>query len=211
MKKAKRSPKPVAQHGKGPIRHSFPQGKGGQINIQVDFSLARPPETYYYADALSISVDQEMGVAVLAFGRTNPEGGLRDRLDVVVPRNSLFGGFLNSVRPIEPSIDQQLEALKLRPVSRMLTGAAQLRGTLFANVIAVATAMEEANIDFYHMPARDIHFVKAGMVSEITLQPVMRILSSPVLLKHMISLCRQAAQGELSKGLLRRPERANVS
>jgi hypothetical protein len=108
MKKRNERRKEQTQHGQGAVRYSFAPGQSGALNLQVDFRLARPPETYYYADALSISDDKEMGVAILAFGRTKPEGGLRDRLDIVMPEISLFGGFLNSTVPIEPVIDQQL-------------------------------------------------------------------------------------------------------
>src|SRR5437879_1205377 len=108
MKKRKEPNKGQVQHGKGAVRYSFVTGKTDALALNVDFRLATPPETYYYADALSISDDKEMGVAILAFGRTKPDGGLRDRLDVVMPAVSLFGGFLGSVAAIESTIDQQL-------------------------------------------------------------------------------------------------------
>lgn len=210
MKKRSEPRKGQTQHGQGAVRYSFlSEQSGGALSLQVDFRLARPPETYYYADALSISVDREMGVAILAFGRTKPEGGLRDRLDVVMPEISLFGVFLSSAIAIEPTIDQQLQMLKLRPVSRMVAGTVQSRGTLYANLIFVSTGGGESCLDFYYLPVRDIHFAKTVVGSEISLQPVIRIPTSPALLKQMLSLCREFA-GEFQSRVdpKRSPERA---
>ncbi len=208
-RKERKEHKEQAQHGQGAVRYSFAPGQSGALNLQVDFRFARAPETYYYADALSISDDKEMGVAILAFGRTRPEGGLRDRLDIVMPEVSLFVGFLNSAVPIEPTIDQQLEILKLRPVSRMVAGTVQSRGTLYANLIFMSTGGGESCLDFYYLPVRDIHFAKTVVGSEISLQPVIRIPTSPVLVKQMLNLCREFA-GELQSrvDLKRSPERA---
>ena len=208
VKKGKERGETRNEHGRGAIRYSFPQGHGGPINLQVDFRFANPPETYYYADAVSISVDQEMGMAILAFGHTNPEGGLRDRLDVVIPEVSLFIGFLNSASPIEPTIDQQLQMLKLRPAARMVTAGVPSRGTVYANMIYASTGGAESCLDFYYLPVRDIHFVKTAVGSEISLQPVIRIPTSPVLLKRMLNLCREFAADLQSRiNLKRSPER----
>lgn len=211
MKKRNEPRQKRIQYGQGAVRYSFLPDQSGTLNMQVDFRLARAPETYYYADALSISVDQEMGVAILAFGRTKPEGGIRDRLDIVMPEISLFVGFLNSVVQLEPTIDQQLELLNLRPASRTVAGIVPSRGTLYSNIIFVSTGGGESCLDFYYLPMRDIHFAKTVAGSEITLQPIIRIPTSPVLLKHMIGLCRESAAMVQSRNPHRRSGRANVS
>ncbi len=195
MKKRNDSRKKQPQHGSGAVRYSILPGKTGALQLQLDFRLTRVPETYYYADALSISVDQEMGTAILAFGRTITEGGLRDRIDIVMPAVSLLIGFLNSMAPIEPTVDKQLE----------------FRGTLYANLIFVSTGGAEACLDFYYLPVRDLHFAKTVVGSEINLQPIIRIPTSPVLLKHMVNLCRELAGGLQSREPRRRPERAKIS
>ncbi len=211
MKKRKDSRKKQLQYGQGAVRYSvLPQPKDA-IQVQVDFRLARIPETYYYADALSISVDPEMGMAILAFGRTIAEGGLRDRIDIVIPTTSLLGGFLNSMVPVEPTLDKQLEFLKLRPVSRMVSGSAPSRGTLYANLIFASTGIAESCLDFYYLPVRDLHFAKAVVGSEISLQPIIRIPTSPVLLKHMVTLCRGMTGGLQSRDPRRQPDRAKIS
>jgi len=211
MKKHKDSHKKPLQHGQGAVRYSVLPGQEGALQVQVDFRLAPIPETYYYADALSISVDQEMGSAILAFGRTIAEGGLRDRIDIVIPTMSLLSGFLNSMAPVEPTLDKQLEFLRLRPVSRTVSGTAPSRGTLYANLIFASTGVAESCLDFYYLPVRDLHFAKTVVGSEISLQPIIRIPTSPVLLKHMVTLCR-GLTGELqSREPRRKPERAKIS
>ncbi len=211
MKKRKDSRKKQLQHGRGAVRYSVLPHPKGALQVQVDFRLAPIPETYYYADALSISVDPEMGTAILAFGRTTVEGGLRDRIDIVIPTMSLLGGFLSSMVPVEPILDKQLEFLKLRPVSRMVSGTAPSRGTLYANLIFASTGVAESCLDFYYLPVRDLHFAKTVVGSEITLQPIIRIPTSPVLLKHMVTLCRELTGGLQSREPRRKPERAKIS
>src|SRR5947207_1404183 len=163
MKKRNHSRKKLLQHGRGAVRYSMLPGQDGAIQMQVDFRLASIPETYYYADALSITVDKEMGSAILAFGRTNTEGGLRDRIDIVMPAVALLIGFLGSMAAIEPTIDKQLEFLKLRSVSRTVASGAPSRGTLYANLIFVSTGGAEACLDFYYLPVRDVHFAKTAL------------------------------------------------
>jgi hypothetical protein len=99
--------------------------------------------------------------------------------------------------------------LKLRPISRTVAGVVASRGTLYANLIFVGTGGAESCLDFYYLPVRDIHFAKTVAGSEISLQPVIRIPTSPVLLKHMLNLCREFA-GELQSRVdpKRSPERA---
>src|SRR5260370_2897395 len=211
MKKRNDSGKNPPLHGRGAIRYSVLPEQNGALQVHVDFRLAPIPETYYYADALSISVDQEMGTAILAFGRTITEGGLRDRIDIVVATVSLLTGFLKSMAPIESTVDKQLEFLKLRSVSRMVANVAPSRGTLYANLIFVSTGGAESCLDFYYLPVRDLHFAKTVVGSEITLQPIIRIPTSPVMLKHMVNLCRELAGGLQSREPRRKPERAKIS
>lgn len=219
MKKKSEPSKSQKLHGQGAVRYSVIPEQDGGLRLNVDFRFARPPETYYYADALSISDDKEMGAAILSFGRSKPEGGLRDRLDIVMPEVSLFFGFLGSATNVEPVIDKQLQVLKLRPVNRAVagvTGTAQSRGTLYANLIFLATGGAESSLDFYYLPMRDIHFAKTFAGSEISLQPVIRIPTSPVLVKQMFNLCRELARDFQSRAdqiwsAGRANERAKVS
>ena len=135
----------------------------------------------------------------------------RDRIDIVMPTMTLLVGFLSSMAPIEPTVDKQLEFLKLRYVSRTVSSAAPSRGTLYANLIFVSTGGAESCLDFYYLPVRDIHFAKTVVGSEISLQPIIRIPTSPVLLKHMVNLCRELTGGLQSSELRRKPERAKIS
>jgi hypothetical protein len=60
------------------------------------------------------------------------------------------------------------------------------------------------------MPIRDIHFAKTFVGSEISLQPVVRIPTSPVLVKQLLNSCRAELQTRTEE-IWSAKERAKVS
>ena len=193
MKKVEKgSPKTGKVVGGGPVRYTVQPGQNALLNVQVDFALAAVPGAYYYADCLALRYDRELAVVTLSFARTDAlSGRVGDRLDVVMPAGALFL-FWNSSRDVEKTLDEQLKALGVSPESRPIGVKALARTTLFANVIFVSTGGGESCLDFYYMPVRDIHFAKKNR-STIGLEPILRVLSSPVLLKNLFDLSRPYA------------------
>jgi len=180
-------------YGKGPVRYGFPQGPQGPLQIGIDFRFAPVPEAYYYADALSLRHDRELAMATLLFGRLDVAAGkVRDRLDIVMPGAALFFQFWNSSRDVERILDEQLKALRLSASARSIDQKSLPRTTLFANTIFVSTGGGESCFDFYYLPIRDIHFAKMDR-REIGLESIIRVLSSPVVLKALFDLCRPHA------------------
>jgi hypothetical protein len=205
-------------YGKGPVRYSFLQGAEGALHVGVDFSFAPVPGAYYYANALSVRHDRELAVVVISFGRFDAAAGkLRDRLDVVMPEAALFFQFWNSSRDVEKSLDEQLRVLGLSAADRSVNPKSLVRTTLFANTIFVTTGGGESCLDFYYLPIRDIHLAKAAGVSkknhpEIGLDPIIRILCSPAILKALFDACRPHAGGDLLQTTTtERADRANAS
>jgi hypothetical protein len=218
--KKNKSPFPdsVKAHGKGPVRYAFPQGPDGPFSIGIDFSSASVPGSYYYADAFSLRRDREFAMVTLSFGRFDTAGGrLRDRLDLVMPEAALFFQFWNSSRDVEKVLDEQLKTLGIAATTRSISPKSLARTTFFANIIFVSTGGGESCLDFYYLPIRDVHLAKASQSSktkqfEIGLDPIIRILLSPSLLKLLFNVCRPHAITEATKPLaLGRTDRANAS
>src|SRR6266849_6289173 len=138
------------------------------------------------------------------------ERRLANQAPVLVADSGLRPATPHGQEAIQHPSGKPLEILQHRPLSRMVAGNVQSRGTLYANLIFMSTGGGESCLDFYYLPVRDIHFAKTVVGSEISLQPVIRIPTSPVLVKQMLNLCREFA-GELQSrvDLKRSPERAN--
>jgi hypothetical protein len=191
----------VTGNGSGPVKYA-PRADG-LLQISVDFALAPSPGTYFYADSVSLKRDTESAMAVVSFGRSDLGANrFTERIEIVVPQVALFSQFWNSARSVEGTLDEVLKLLKLPISSRSIMSKARARATLYANTISVALGNGESCLDFYYMPVRDIHYVRAGHISEIGLEPIVRILSSPVVLKTLFDLCRPhaTAQEDLFEG-----------
>ena len=188
----------------------FPQGPDGPLQLGIDFRLASVPAAFYYADAVSLRHDRDLAMALLSFGRSDMSTArLRDRLEVVMPEGALFFQFWISAREVEKTLDEQLKALALAPVSRPVGQKAAVRTTLFANVIFVTTGGGESCLDFYYLPVRDIHLAKAQR-AEIGMDPIVRVLCSPALLKYFLDLCRPYASTMTEPSQARRSDRASA-
>jgi hypothetical protein len=194
MKKSRnRDAKASKVVGTGPVRYVMPQMKGGPLQISIDFRFATVPGAYYYADVLSLRHERQLAMVTLLLARFDAQAGrLWDRLDIVMPESALFLQFWNSSREVEKSLDVQMKALNISHALRPVGSKSLPRTTLFANVINVSTGGGESCLDFYYMPVRDIHLARQNR-SEIGLEPIIRILSSPVLLKSLFELCRPFA------------------
>ena len=194
IKKKPRNPRPRKIDGAGPVRYTLPENPNGPLNIGIDFSLAPAPAAYFYADSISLKRDSELAMVILSFGRFDLTANrFTERIEVAMPQAALFSQFWNSVRNVEDAVDQQLKALKLPAASRSITTRSRARATLYANAISVSVGNGESCLDFYYMSVRDIHLVKIKRISDIGLEPIIRVLCSPVVLKSLFDLCRQYA------------------
>jgi len=199
-------------YGTGPVRYSFSPGAGNPLKIGIDFRYAVPPGAYSYADATSLKRDRELATAVLSFGRYDPIGSrLTDRIDVVMPEGALFFQFWNSSRAVEKTLDEQLDTMKLGPVNRQIKSKTRPKATFYANVIFVTTGGGESCLDFYYLPVRDVNLAREKQ-ADISLEPIVRILLSPVILKYLFELCRPHANAsEVASTQLGRTEHASAS
>lgn len=203
MVKKLKDPSQLKMSGAGPVKYKLPESPDGPLNIGVDFSLALAPNTYFYADSISLKRDVELGMSILSFGRFDLTANrFSERIEIAMPDVALFAQFWHSARNVEGVIDQQLKALKLPAASRSITTKARARATFYANAISVSVGNGESCLDFYYMSVRDIHYVKVRTISEIGLGPIIRVLSSPAVLKSLFDLCRpySTEQAQLFEG-----------
>jgi hypothetical protein len=185
---------PEKVFGGNGVIYRFPQGEGGPIEIKVDFALVSAPTNYYYADSLHLASDESLRMAVLSFGRRNETiNEFADRIDVVMPKKSLFDQFWKSSMGIQDTLDKFLEATgaapKLRPISLPKSQAT----TFFANAIFAALGEGESTLDFYHMPPRAVHLAKTQK-ADIQLLPIVRVIISSVLTKLFFETLRPEAE-----------------
>jgi hypothetical protein len=203
IKKKPRDLRPRKSAGEGPVKYTLPESPNGPLNIGIDFSLAPVPAAYFYADSVSLKRDSELAMVILSFGRFDLTANrLTERIEIAMPQVALFAQFWHSVRNVEDTVNQQLRALKLPAASRSITTRSRARATLYANAISVSVGNGESCLDFYYMSVRDIHLVKIRRISEIGLEPIIRILCSPAVLKSLFDLCRPYAteQAQLFEG-----------
>jgi hypothetical protein len=179
-------------YGTGAVHYTLPQGFNGPIRLNIDFGLAAPPESYYYASAVSLRRDQRLGMVSVSFWRAGIKEIPPNTVSIVLPEMVVFGQFWNSSRAVEQALDQQLQALGRTP-SMMETdekfGAGQ---TLYANSIFVSVGLGESCLDFYYLPPKDLHLARTRG-ADISLYPVVRVTLSQVVLKRLFDLCRPHA------------------
>lgn len=193
--RTKKNPKPGQVFGSNGVLYRLPKGEGGPIEIRIDFGLVPEPINYYYADSLHLAVDENLRMAVLSFGRrSEATNQFADRIDVVMPKKSLFDQFWKSSAEIQITLGKFFEATgapsKFEPVSLPDSQAT----TFFANAIFAALGEGESTLDFYHMPPRAVHLAKTQK-ADIQLLPIVRVIISSVLTKHFFETLRPHAEG----------------
>src|SRR5438445_3519852 len=105
MTVAKSQNKDQKIYGTGAVRYTLPQGFAGPIRLNIDFGLSPPPDTYYYASAVSLRHDQSLGMVTLSFGRPEVKGTAGNAVSVVLPEAVVFSQFWNSSRAVEQTLD----------------------------------------------------------------------------------------------------------
>ncbi|HXC34214.1 MAG TPA: hypothetical protein VNZ56_17185 [Verrucomicrobiae bacterium] len=194
---SRRSAKPKLRrvYGSNGVFYTFPEGEGEgkPIQIKVDFSQVAEPTSYYYADAVYVSMDTDNGMAVISFGRRDTDTGkFVDRIEIIMPVRSLLGAFWASITQarVEETVDKILAATgavtKVRPIP---APPSEFAPSFFANTIFLSAGDGESSLDFYHVPPRAIHLAKERR-KNIQLVPVIRVLASTVLTKHFFDILR---------------------
>jgi len=198
--------------GNGPVTYTFATGGSdlaSPVNLNIDFRRATPPETYIYANSVSLTNDTEIGMVSLLFANQQVSTGTKscEALNLTIPATSLFGQFLGTASPVEQSLVQILEAGGLETARREVSKDCLIRATLFANVVSVYTGLLDCCIDFYYMPIRDIHLAKQFQTA-IGLEPVLRVLLPPAVLKYLFEQCHQFEPEKGSRADVRGESRA---
>jgi hypothetical protein len=195
VKKAKKNDVPKMQ-GKGPVRYRV-TGPERQLALGIDFRLADPPQSYTYADSVSLKNDRDTGISTVLFGQANSnDTKAGECVSIVMPSVSLFGQFIPSAKGVEDTLATQLTALKLTSARRTVPSGYELRAVRFANVIFLATSLGEATLDFYYIPGRDLHFARLNG-TDIGLEPVIRVIIPLPVLQYLFDLCRPFTQSSV--------------
>ena len=206
QREAKVTPKKLI--GSGPVRYFLTGDVNAPLSINVDFRLATPPEAYVFADSVWLENDPQLGIASILFGQHDPrQSKTCECMTVAIPSNALFTQFLSSVSTVEESLTQVLKTMGLETAQRQVADGCRVRATLFANVISMFVAQLDCSLDFYYLPVRDIHFAKQFQ-TEIRLEPVLRVLLPPTVLKFLFDLCHQRKREQLSLDTMRKENRA---
>ena len=192
--------------GSGAVRYSFTGDVNAPLNIIVDFRLATPPEAYVYADSVSLTNDPRLGMASILFGQHDPRNKECECMVLAIPSQALFTQFLSAVSTVEENLTQGLKATGLEAARRQVPEGCRVRATLFANVISMYAGQSDCSLDFYYLPVRDIHIAKQFR-TEIGLEPVLRVLIAPTVLKFLFELCHQLNREQLD--IMRSEHRAS--
>lgn len=183
--------KALKQYGKGAVRYSLPKGFNGPMQIQIDFRHAVAPQSFFYADSVSVSVNPDLHMATLSFGQKRT--GSFDRIEVVMPKLALFKGFWDSVSgTVEQTIDEALSRMGVKAYEAPLPDM-PASVMLYANIIHFAVSPADASLDFYCMAPRDVHLARMEG-ADISLQPMVRVFMSVVLAKFLLNQLRPYAE-----------------
>jgi len=157
------------------------------MQMKFDFSRLPEPALYYYADCLAMRVDSDNQMVILTFGRSEGERTkFMDHVEVVMPTDRLLGDFWKSATDINAAVDQILQARRWSAFPRQMEPPPDATQTFYANVLFMVVGMGESSLDFYHLSPRQIHFAKTGLLKEIQVVPVLRVVISTALSKRFL-------------------------
>jgi len=181
----------------GPVTASFKQGEDGaaQVSISLDYSKAVPPEFSYVADHCSVSKD--IAAYSILFGKMDSgRKNLRTRIEIVFPSNmfhqQLLATTIGFVSRMPPDIDvPDLDARDFPDPEKFQT--------FRSNNVMVGAWGDEGVADFHFLSPADFGMAAQNQVSEIRLNPVVRVTMSAALLKDFLTKCHQFAKEPVKK------------
>jgi hypothetical protein len=208
--KVDRKLKPPQVFGKNGVFFTFPQGEGGPININIDFSLAPPPESYYYADAVHLRVNENLLMVSLSFGRRKVDtNNFQDWIEVVMPVAAVRQ-LSASTRDVEKAVDAVLKQMKTNLTTQTVSPVGPGGMTLYANMTFIVAGQGESSLDFYFLSPRDIHLAKTKKL-DMQLMPVVRVIISTVVTKQFFGLIAALNSADQSSNGFPGRERATAS
>lgn len=156
------------------------------MEIGIDYSRVDVPERAYYADYCD--VQQGRVDFSLLFGKLIPgSNALRTEIEIAFPQELLVAQLWGGSRDLQKTVMQIAEKKPLQPLEDIKpTDKVQ---TFRANNVFMGVWGEDAVLDFYFISPRDMHYFMTQNLSNISLEPVIRVVVGTALLAEFLEKC----------------------
>lgn len=164
--------------------------------VEVDLSSAPVPERRFLAD--TAWVDYRAGLVRLMFGQQRVDRGDLRALVVLCFTIEDLRHFLGTSKALVENLKAYLgnsstPTEELEPVTAEPPQAV----SMFANIMAVAYAANQASIDFYHASAWALHQLRNAQNLKLALEPMVRVILTSSLLFALLGKL-EAVQSQFS-------------
>jgi len=180
---------------KGPVSIRIVQAGPDQVllEMKVDYRNAETPGRAYFADYCDV---QKGRLSYnLVFGKLDGvRSNLRTKIEVAFPREMFLRQLWASSRELHQTVDQIVARTISVPMTEPVdTDKVQ---TFRSNNVFMGVWGEESVLDFYYMSPKDVHELRSRQRSDVTLEPVVRVVMDTGLLYEFLEKCRPFAEAQ---------------
>jgi hypothetical protein len=179
--------------GKGPVRLRVTalDSASSLVEIGVDYSLAPVPHLHYDADYCDVA-ESRTGV-VLIFGKLRTGSDqLRTKIEIAFSTENFVKLVWRSSEALHESVRKLSAGRSLEPVEK--PGDTDKVQCFRSNNVFMAVLSSEAVLDFYYISPGDIHLAQTKKKTDVSLEPVVRVVVSTLLLHEFLEKCRPLAE-----------------
>jgi hypothetical protein len=175
--------------GKGPVRLRITSinSVSSLLEIGIDYSLAPVPHFHYDADYCEVA-ESRTGV-VLIFGKLRAgKNQLRTKIEIAFSTENFAKLVWLASRSLHETVRKLSEGKNLAPVDG--PGDTDKVQCFRANNVFMAVLSSEAVLDFYYISPGDIHLAQTKKKSDVSLEPVVRVVVTTPLLNEFLDMCK---------------------
>lgn len=193
----RRMPSPaqaIVTSSRGPVSvrvvQAGPNPSQALVEIAVDYRNAEIPGRAYFADYCEVQKGR-FGYTLL-FGKLVPgKNALRTEIEITFPQEMFVRQLWVSSRELHEVV-KQLSA-KQAPVRRDSVESTDKVQTFRSNNVFMGVWGEDSVLDFYYLSPKDMHGLQTRHKSDVSLEPVVRVVMDTQLLDEFLEQCRPFA------------------
>ena len=185
----------IVTTARGPVSvrvvQAGPDPSHALVEIAVDYRNAEIPGRAYFADHCEV-LKGRFGYTLL-FGKLVPgRKALRTQIEITFPQEMFVRQLWATSRELHKVV-KQLPHKEAPDFSGSVEGTEKVQ-TFRSNNVFMGVWGEDSVLDFYYLSPKDMHDLRNKQSSNVSLEPVVRVVMDTGLLDEFLEQCRPFAE-----------------
>lgn len=196
----RRMPSPsqaIVASGRGPVTvrvvQAGPNPAQALVELSVDYRKAEIPGRAYFADYCEVQKGR-FGYTLIFGKLVSGKNALRTQIEIMFPQEMFVRQLWASSRELHKVV-KQLHKDTGGPLDSV-EGTDKVQ-TFRSNNVFMGVWGEDSVLDFYYLSPKDMHDLRTRQHTDVSLEPVIRVVLDTGLLDEFLEQCRPFAEEHL--------------